>query len=120
MTFLIVCATLVYLGVAALLTRWNTTILRRHRSSLWYRFVSLLFMPAFISLLMIASVLSIPYFWLYPERHAHFVDFEGTDEQKAVLAEYRGKLVHKSFWRRMAEKLHLARNHGPKRPSFDV
>lgn len=37
----------------------------------------------------IVALLSIPYFWLYPDRHAHLADVEGTDRQKMQLRRWR-------------------------------
>jgi hypothetical protein len=43
----------------------------------------------------ILALLSIPFFWLFPERHAQLADFEGTEQQKVRLRQWRlayGKL----------------------------
>jgi hypothetical protein len=43
------------------------------------------------------ALLSIPYFWLYPERHAHVADLEGTESEKARLRRWRAAYQRMSF-----------------------
>jgi hypothetical protein len=45
----------------------------------------------------IIALLSIPYFWLYPDRHAHVADGEGTDAEKARLLRWRNAYRQLSF-----------------------
>jgi hypothetical protein len=35
------------------------------------------------------ALVSIPYFWLYPERHAHQADVEGTERERQRLRRWR-------------------------------
>jgi len=64
--------------------------------------VTLLATPgALIVLLLLALPLSIPYFWLYPERHKTTIDANGTDAEKTALAEYRSALRRDSLWNRL-------------------
>jgi len=39
--------------------------------------------------LLILAALSIPYFALFPDRHAHIWDFRGTHRQRELLARWR-------------------------------
>ena len=58
--------------------------------------LSPIWLPFFL-LLAIPAAISIPYFWLFPERHAHFHDFDGTAHQKARLADWRSEYRRLSF-----------------------
>ena len=40
-------------------------------------------------LLAIPAAISIPYFWLFPERHRQLHDFDGSPKQHARLAQWR-------------------------------
>jgi hypothetical protein len=70
----------------------------------WEWFFAPIVWPLFIVLLFVAAGLSIPYFWLYPERHAHQFDFEGSPEEQRQLREYRNHRRRISIWRRLLEK----------------
>ena len=52
-----------------------------------------------IPMLFIAAGLSIPYFMVYPDRHATDYDF-GTVRQQAIIQRYRRLTSRVSFWRR--------------------
>ena len=54
--------------------------------------------------LFVAAGLSIPYFMVYPDHHAHKWDF-GTEEQQKVMRRYRRFASRVSFWRRCARVL---------------
>ena len=109
-----------------LVRRYNLLFVGRHRGLfpeaeggalngfLWF-----VLTPASLLVLFLAAGVFVPYFWLYPERHAARVDFEGTDAQKEVIAQYRGLLSRKPFWRRVAEKLGLVQSVDPPYPRFD-
>lgn len=49
----------------------------------------------------IAGLLSIPYFGIFPDHHAHLFDFEGTPEQKAFLALRRSRYRRLGLRRRI-------------------
>jgi hypothetical protein len=57
----------------------------------------------------IAALISIPYFALYPDRHAHLYDFEGTAQQRARLASWRAGYARLSVWGRLKRAIKLAR-----------
>ena len=59
--------------------------------------------PASMCCLILLGLLSIPYFTLYPERHAHSVDVFGTEAQKAAMSDYRLRSAERSFVRRCLE-----------------
>jgi hypothetical protein len=83
--------------------------------------LSPIWLPIFL-LLAIPAAISIPYFWLFPERHAQVHDFDGTPHQKARLVGWRTAYERLSFadrfrratkkrqWRRRAG--HLNSRHG--------
>jgi hypothetical protein len=53
-------------------------------------------------------LLAIPlciYWWIYPERHAHIVDFQGTEDAQVRLADFRMIQSRKSLVRRILERL---------------
>ena len=43
------------------------------------------------------ALVSIPYFWLYPERHAQQADLEGTESENARLRRWRAAYQKVSF-----------------------
>ena len=57
-----------------------------------------------LPLLLLTVPMSI-YWWIYPERHAHIVDFHGTEDAQTRLAEFRGLQSRKSVVRRILERL---------------
>lgn len=69
-------------------------------------------------LLFIAAPLSIPYFRLYPERHATTMDFEGNEDEKAELAAYRDALGKETLHapRRRESRLRLSLQLGSRTP----
>lgn len=58
-------------------------------------------LPILILPLACLALLSIPYFALYPERHAHVWDFEGTETQRRQLARRRERYSRFSFRQRV-------------------
>lgn len=78
--------------------------------------VVLLATPASLLWLLALGIWSIPDFVIYPERHAHLIDFQGTDEQKAAMMEYRAQIAERSFVRRLVENIGLATYTGPDPP----
>jgi hypothetical protein len=48
-----------------------------------------LFLPAIMLFLFGLAVWSIPYFWLYPERHAHVWDFDENQAHERSLKRWR-------------------------------
>jgi hypothetical protein len=61
-------------------------------------------LPLVMLLLSIAALLSIPYFALYPDRHATSYDF-GTEEQQEVMRRYRRFTSRVPLWRRCCRVL---------------
>jgi hypothetical protein len=47
------------------------------------------------------AILSIPYFGIFPDHHAHLYDFEGTPEQKEFLALRRSRYRRLGLRRRI-------------------
>jgi hypothetical protein len=94
----IILLCLAYLIGSPLMAWWVQT---RHKGSMLDKVVTLLATPgALIVLLLLALPLSIPYFWLYPERHKTTIDANGTDAEKTALAEYRSALGRETLWNR--------------------
>jgi hypothetical protein len=65
----------------------------------WEWFFLPVVMPAAFAVLGAAALASIPYFAVYPDRHAHEYDF-GTDRQREVMRRYRRYASRVSLWRR--------------------
>ena len=55
------------------------------------------------------ALLSIPDFWLCPDRHAHLYDFEGTPHQRARLARWRAAYRRLGLWGRVRRAIKLIR-----------
>ena len=66
-----------------------------------------LYVPIFFLVFGMLALLSIPYFWLYPERHANRIDFEGSPEEQERFRAYREYRSRISLGRRVLERLHL-------------
>jgi len=49
----------------------------------------------------ILAIISIPYFAIFPERHAHLYDFEATPHQRRRLAQWREMYRDMNFWERL-------------------
>jgi len=74
----------------------------RFKDSIPEKWITILCTPGCIFVFFcIAVPLSIPYFRLYPERHATIIDFEGTEDEKAELAAYRAALKRETLWSRI-------------------
>ena len=74
----------------------------RFKGSIAEELITVLSTPGCIFLFFfIAAPLSIPYFRLYPERHATTIDFEGTEDEKAELTAYRLALRQETLWSRI-------------------
>src|SRR6478672_3720275 len=112
----IVLALATYLAAAVWVARLNGMVFPRAKEALRQKIAAFIFMPANVVLFFLLAAIIIPFFWLYPERHRHLFDFEGTDEQRRVLAAVRAELRQKTLWRRLAERLRLAPRTGPKWP----
>jgi hypothetical protein len=63
--------------------------------------------PLFLLALAILGLVSVPYYWLYPETHTHCADLDGTDQEKQELARFREHRRHVSLWRRLLERLRI-------------
>jgi hypothetical protein len=59
----------------------------------------------------VLALISIPYYAVFPDHHAHFYDFQGTPHQKETLARWRAAYRRLSFPQRIgrAFKLHCRR-----------
>ena len=124
----LICLFLLALMTADFLTwRFNRLFLGRHQGlfrkpiegGIYSGFLSWAMMPLSISALLLMAVIFTPYFWLYPERHASILDFEGTDAEKRAWSEYKAVLSRKPFWRRLAERLKLVPDLGPPWPMLN-
>ena len=82
----------------------------------WARLVYFITAPGCVVLLLSLAILSIPYFLLFPERHAHSVDFQGTDEQKSLLQKYRKECKERGVFRRVIESIGIMPYSGPAWP----
>ena len=107
---------ILYMFAAAVLARLNATAFKERSKKNYYKLIQLPFAPAFILWLLILASFSIPYWWLYPEKHMTTIDFEGSEEEKQKLHEYRTILSKKGFVRRLAERLGLAQKADPPWP----
>jgi hypothetical protein len=57
----------------------------------------------------LVALFSIPYFALYPDRHAHRYDFEGTAQQRARVERWRAGYGRLGLWGRVARAFKVAR-----------
>ena len=112
----ILVALAAYLAVAICLARLNATVFRNAKDGFWQKIIAFVFFPAHIVLFFLLAAIAIPFFSLYPERHLHQFDVEGTDDQRRVLATVRAELRQKTLWRRLAERLRFATRTGPEWP----
>src|SRR5436190_23484804 len=58
----------------------------------WPWYMTPIVAPALLPLLLLLPVIaliSIPLFWVYPDRHKHLYDVRGTSAQKVRLAQWR-------------------------------
>jgi|GEM_PF-4957231 len=95
---------------------WTCLATEHFKNSIFGYIVALIITPASVALLFVAAALSIPYFFIYPERHAHWIDFDGSDEQKKVLNQFRAELAKEPFRRRLL--FCILRKSGPARPAI--
>ena len=120
MQVLLICLIVaVYMGGAFGLARLNGTAFEEKPRPEALKLLDLFFLPANLIILLLMGCVLTPFWWLYPERHASIIDFEGTDEEKRDWSEYKAILSRKSFWRRLAEKLKLVPYTGPQWPMLD-
>jgi hypothetical protein len=63
--------------------------------------------PLFIVWIVLMAIISVPYFWLYPENHMNCIDLDGTDEEMRQLADYRAYRARIGLLRRLKERLKL-------------
>lgn len=84
---------------------------KRPENGLWGTWLIWAALPFSIIALSLAAAVSIPYFWLYPERHMTHTDFEGSVEEREALAQQRVALSQRSFWHRLTERLGLGSRH---------
>lgn len=101
MTSTVMLGVLIYLAVAPLL---HALVGRGDEEPTLLEWpVIYLATPATMCWLLLFGVLSIPYFRLYPERHAHSVDVFGKDAEKAAMTEYRRRSAERGLVRRCLE-----------------
>jgi hypothetical protein len=62
-------------------------------------------MPGCAVLLFVAAALSIPYFFIFPEKHASSIDFDGTEDEQRAMQEYRRAVARIPLWRRLLARL---------------
>lgn len=67
--------------------------------------------------LALLAVVTIPYFWLCPDRHAQLYDFEGTPHQRARLVCWRAAYRRLGLWGRLRRAVKLSRRCRRKRRS---
>ena len=60
-----------------------------HSRNEWVSPITAFGLVLFLLLLPLLALISIPLFWVYPDRHMNQYDFEGTPRQKARLAQWR-------------------------------
>src|SRR5581483_8567019 len=71
-----------------------------------------LFLPLVFLVLMIAAVASVPYFWLYPERHATGWDFDGNPCHEHRLRSWRSTYARLSLAGRVRRSWRKRRRRG--------
>ena len=110
---------IIYFGGATLisLALWRFFKIRpQDMESGWLKLIQLPLLPAFFLWMLIFAILSVPFYWLYPEKHLNEIDFEGSEEEKQKLRDYRLAIGKKGMIRRLAEKLTLAQKDDPPWP----
>ena len=90
----------------------------RHANKWWANIAYLVPMPGVGLALLLLAICSIPYFFLYPERHAQIFDVIGTDDQKLALKMYRNESAKRGFCQRVIENLGLKKHSGPEWPDI--
>ena len=70
----------------------------------WYIVIVILLTPVTLPLLLLLAALSIPYFMIYPDRHATTYD-GGIESQQETIRRYRRFAARVSFWRRVGRVL---------------
>ncbi len=96
----------------------NNKVSKSYRDSEFGKLIIGLSAPGCIVFLLILTIFSIPYFWLYPERHVNIIDVAGSKEQQQALQEYRLRLKKKSIFHRLFEKLHILHSSEPSLNTF--
>ena len=96
----------------------NSWVSSQHDDKWWSPIVYIATMPGCALALLLLAILSIPYFFLYPERHAHILDFRGSDEQKLALKNYREESARRGICRRTMENFGLMKYSGPEWPDI--
>jgi len=82
----------VYLVAASYWFRLNAEQREESTPGNWMFWGDVFCAPAALLWLLVLGPVLPPFWWLYPERHAHVHDFEGTLEQQAELRRWRGSL----------------------------
>ncbi|TWT75796.1 hypothetical protein CA13_73690 [Planctomycetes bacterium CA13] len=115
MTFANVAYTVAIVSYLILAPLLNSRVSSRDGApdTFWSILIVLLTAPACIVWLFVLAVWSIPYFLMYPERHAHMIDFTGTDAQKQAMREFREQAAQRNVFRRVLENLCILPYTGP-------
>ncbi len=98
------------------LNSWVST--SRHADKWSAKIVYLVTMPGVLLALVLIAIYLIPYFFLYPEHHAHILDVRGTHDQKLALKMYRDESAKRGFCQRVIENLGLKKDSGPEWPEI--
>ena len=112
---------LVFLSVlvGSILSVAVNAFVTRYRGDCWSTpIIQMLTAPGCLIALCVLAPLSVPYFALYPERHATIWDFEGTREQKQAMEEYRQECAKRGFMRRIAEAVGIRKHSRPDLPEI--
>jgi hypothetical protein len=84
-----------------------------HKQLPWYAWPLIpVVLPVAVAVMLplgLLALLSIPYFWLFPDRHARLNDFEGTPHQRARLARWRVAYRRLGLWGRVRRAIKLTR-----------
>ena len=89
-------AVLVLYIIASPIALWQFQA--RWRGSIVEKVVTVLSPPGCLFVLFfIAGPLSIPFFWLYREKHMTVIDVDGTELEKEALFQYRSALRRERF-----------------------
>lgn len=114
---------MIYVGLILLLLisiPCNAFVSRHFDDRWWAPMVLLATAPGCTAALFVLAAFSIPYFFLYPERHAAIWDFHGSPEQKEALKQYRRGCAERGIIRRLLEHSGLSQYTGPDWPDILV